>query len=302
MRPCATIGATSSRYTSENNMGNLGFHCHNLDLFDEMIVGKGLRRGEFYNLTAGELPRLKRLIRRHKLEWSIHAPLIQLDWYPKPPTWSFLCDMDADKRGLTVKMITLTMEQADEFGAEYVVVHFPSPTSEESDEGGSKVKAIAWKSCDRLAELSVKKSIPIHVEGVGASPLINAEFLKSVLKEYSPPLQYCFDTAHMHLAAIHNGFDLYAFEAEILLYLGSVHLWNTRSKDDYVAFRHIPVHPSQSAEDGWVDIARVLQIMGSARNSLPIIFESDRPYPKALGDYSYGEGVQWVKKLLETLS
>jgi len=302
MRPCATIGATSSRYTSENNMGNLGFHCHNLDLFDEMIVGKGLRRGEFYNLTAGELPRLKRLVTRHKLEWSIHAPLIQLYWYPKPPTWSFLCDMDADKRELTMKMITLTMEQADEFGAEYVVVHFPSPTSEESDEGGSKVKAIAWKSCDLIAELSVKKSIPIHVEGVGASPLINAEFLKSVLKEYSPPLQYCFDTAHMHLAAIHNGFDLYAFEAEILLYLGSVHLWNTRSKDDYVAFRHIPVHPSQSAEDGWVDIARVLQIMGSARNSLPIIFESDRPYPKALGDYSYGEGVQWVKKLLETLS
>jgi len=302
MRPCATIGATSSRYTSENNMGNLGFHCHNLDLFDEMIVGKGLRRGEFYNLTAGELPRLKRLIRRHKLEWSIHAPLIQLDWYPKPPTWSFLCDMDADKRELTMKMITLTMEQADEFGAEYVVVHFPSPTSAESDEGGSKVKAIAWKSCDRLAGLSVKRSIPIHVEGVGASPLINAEFLKSVLKEYSPPLQYCFDTAHTHLAAIHNSFDLYAFEAEILPYLGSVHLWNTRSKDDYVAFRHIPVHPSQSAEDGWVDIARVLQIMGSARNSLPIIFESDRLYPEALGDYSYGEGVQWVKKLLETLS
>jgi sugar phosphate isomerase/epimerase len=283
-------------------MGNLGFHCHNLDFFDEMIIGQGLSRGEFYNLTAGELPRLKRLIGRHKLEWSIHAPLIQLDWYPKPPTWSFLCDVDSDKRELTMKMITLTMEQADEFGAEYVVVHFPSPTSEESDEGGSKVQTIAWKSCDRLTELSFKKSIPIHVEGVGASTLINAEFLKSVLKEYSPPLQYCFDTAHTHLAAMHNGFDLYAFEAELLPYLGSAHLWNVRSKDDYVAFRHIPVHPSQSAEGGWVDIARVLQIMGPARNSLPIIFESDRLYPKALGDYSYGEGVQWVKKLLETLS
>jgi hypothetical protein len=42
--------------------------------------------------------------------------------------------------------------------------------------------------------------------------------------------------------------------------------------------------------------------MGSARNALPIIFESDRLYPKALGDYGYGEGVQWVKELLETLS
>jgi len=283
-------------------MSNLGFHCHDLDRFDEMIIGNGLRRGEFFSLPARELPRLKRLLRRHNLEWSIHAPLIQLDWYPRPLTWSFLCDTDRDKRELTMKMITLTMEQADEFGAEYVVVHFPSPTSEESDEGGSKVEAIARKSCDRLAELSLKRGIPIHVEGVGASSLINAGFLKSVLKEYSPPLRYCFDTAHTHLAAIHNGFDLYAFEAELLPYLGSAHLWNVRSKDDYLAFRHIPVHPSQSAGDGWVDIARVLQIMGSIRNSLPIIFESERLYPEELGNYDYGEGVQWVKKLLETLS
>ena len=283
-------------------MSNLGFHCHNLDLFDEMIIGNSLHRGEFYNLAAGELPRLKRLLRRHNLEWSIHAPLIQLDWYPRPPTWSFLCDLDSDKRDLTMKMINLTMEQADELGAEYVVAHFPSPSSEESDESGPKVEAIARKSCDRLAELSVKRGIPIHVEGVGASPLINAGFLKSVLKEYSPPLSYCFDTAHTHLAAIKNEFDLYAFEAELLPYLGSVHLWNVRSKDDYLAYRHIPVHPSQTTKDGWVDIARVLEIIGQDRNSFPIIFESDRLYPEALGNYDYHEGVQWVKKLLQTLS
>ena len=283
-------------------MSNLGFHCHNLDLFDEMIIGNGLRRGEFYNLIPVELPRLKRLLMRHNLAWSIHAPLIQLDWYPQPPTWSFLCDVDRDKRELTMKMITLTLEQAAEFGAEYVVVHFPSPTSEESDEGGPKVEAIARKSCDQLAELSLKRDIPIHVEGVGASALINAGFLRSVLQEYSPPLKYCFDTAHTHLAAIKNGFDLYALETELLPYLGSAHLWNVRSKDDYLAYRHIPVHPSQSAKDGWVDIARVLQIMGPAANSLPLIFESERFYPQALGNYNYVEGVQWVKKLLETLS
>jgi sugar phosphate isomerase/epimerase len=283
-------------------MSNLGFHCHNLDLFDEMIIGNGLRRGEFFSLPPGELPRLKRLLRLNNLEWSIHAPLIQLEWYPRPLTWSFLCDVDRDKRELTMKMITLTMEHADEFGAEYVVVHFPSPTSAESDEGEAKVEAIAWQSCDRLAELSLKRGIPIHFEGVGASALINAGFLKRVLQEYSPRLRYCFDTAHTHLAATQNGFDLYAFEAELLSYLGSVHLWNIRSKADYLAFRHIPVHPSQRVEDGWVDIALVLQTMGSIKNSLPIIFESERFYPEALGNYNYTEGVQWVKKLLGTLS
>jgi sugar phosphate isomerase/epimerase len=281
-------------------MSNLGFHCHNLDLFDEMIISNGLRRGEFYNLPAGELPRLKRLIERHNLKWSIHASLVQLDWYPQPPTWSFLCDPDKDKRESTMKMITLSMEQADEFGAEYLVVHFPSPISEEHNENKAKFESIARKSCDRLAELSLKRKIPIQVEGVGATPLINAEFLTPLLKDYSPPLRYCFDTAHMQLASLSNGFDLYDFERELLPYFGSVHLWNTRGKQDYMAYRHIPVHPSQSAAEGWVDIARVLEIIGSLKSSLPIIFESDRIYPEMLGEFDYREGVKWVKDLVGT--
>lgn len=281
-------------------MSNLGFHCHNLDLFDEMIIGNGLSRGEFYNLRANELPRLKRLIKKHNLKWSIHVPLVQLDWYPQPPTWSFLCDPDKDKRELTMKMIMLSMEHAEELGAEYMVVHFPSPISEEHNENKAKLESIARKSCDRLAELSLKRKIPVHVEGVGTTPLINAGFLTPLLKDYAPPLHYCLDTAHTQLASLSNDFDLYDFEKELLPYLGSVHLWNTRGKHDYAAYRHIPVHPSQSAAEGWVDIAKVLKIMGSAKSSLPIIFESDRLYPEALGEFDYREGVKWVKDLVET--
>jgi sugar phosphate isomerase/epimerase len=265
-----------------------------------MILGNGLSRGEFYNLRATEFPRLKRLIGKHKLAWSIHAPLVQLDWYPQPPTWSFLCDPDSDKRELTMKMIMLSIEHAEELGAEYMVVHFPSPISEEHNENKAKLESIARKSCDRLAELSLKRKVPIHVEGVGATPLINAEFLTPLLEDYAPPLHYCFDTAHTQLASLSNDFDLYDFEKELLPYLGSVHLWNTRGKHDYVAYRHIPVHPSQSAAEGWVDIANVLKIMGSAKSSLPIIFESDRLYPEKLGEFDYREGVKWVKDLVET--
>jgi sugar phosphate isomerase/epimerase len=282
-------------------MSNLGFHCNRLDLLDDMIIGNGLKRGEFYNLPSDDLARLGKLIDRYKLAWSIHAPLIQLDWYPKPPTWSFLCDEDGDNRELTMKMINLTINHAAEFGAEYVVVHFPSPASHTPVENlEEKIKAIAWKSCERLAELSVKRRVILHIEGVGASPLINAEFLTLVLKEYSPPLKYCFDTAHSYLAAQSNDFDLYEFEKELLPYIGSVHLWNTRGKDDYNAYRHIPVHPSQSVDEGWVDIARVLRILGSKGKSLPLIFESDRLYPETLGKYDYREGVKWVKELLAT--
>jgi len=282
-------------------MSKLGFHCHQTDILEEIIGGNGLNRGEFYNLPADDLPKLRRLIQYHNLDWSIHAPLIQLGWYPQPPTWSFLCDVDRDNRELTMKMIILTMDQAEEYGAEYVVVHFPSPTSDASGESEAKLEEIAWRSCERLAELSFKRGIPIHIEGVGQSRLINAEFLSAVLKEYSP-LRYCFDTAHAHLAALDNGFDLYDFEVGLLPYLGSIHLWNTRNRDDYLAFRHIPIHPSQRVEDGWVDIARVLHSLDPDKDSLPIIFESEPAYPEALGDYDYREGVKWVKELLETSS
>ncbi|MEE8470663.1 MAG: TIM barrel protein [Dehalococcoidia bacterium] len=282
-------------------MNNLGFHCHQLDILEEITVGNGLGRSEFYNLPSDELPRLKQLIERHRLEWSIHTPLIQLDWYPQPPTLSFLCDVDRDNRELTMKMITLTMEQAEEFGAEYVVAHLPSPASDASGESVAKLEDIARRSCERLAELSLKKNVPIHIEGVGASHLINAEFISAVLEEFSP-LRYCFDSAHSYLAALDNGFDLYDFETELLPYLGSVHLWNIRGWEDYLAFRHIPIHPSQRAEDGWIDIARVLRALGPGKSSLPIIFESERSYPEELGGYDYREGVEWAKKLLETSS
>jgi sugar phosphate isomerase/epimerase len=282
-------------------MSNLGFHCNRLELFEEMVLGNGLKRAELYNLHSDDLPQLRKLIDKHKLAWSIHAPLIQLDWYPRPPTWSFLCDEDSDNRELTMKMIRLTVNHAEEFGAEYIVVHFPSPAAHTPTENlGQKIRAIAWKSCDRLAELSLKRGVTIHAEGVGATPLINAEFLTSVLKEYSPPLKYCFDTAHSYLAAQSNSFDLYEFERALLPYLGSVHLWNIRGKEDYDAYRHIPVHPSQRAEEGWADIARILKILGDRAKSLPVIFESDRIYPEALGKYDYREGVKWVKELLAT--
>lgn len=282
-------------------MNNLGFHCHDVDVLEEVVVGNGLERGEFYNLPGGVLPELTRLIEHHRLKWSIHAPLVQLDWYPQPPTWSFLCDVDKDSRELTMKMVSLTVEQAGDLGAEYVVVHFPSPASDASDESEAKLKDIARRSCDLLAELSLKRNVPIHVEGVGQSDLINGEFLVMVLKEFSI-LRCCFDTAHALLAANHNDLDLYELEMELLPYLGSMHLWNTRGREDYLAFHHVPVHPSQSADEGWVDIPRVLAALGSARHSLPIIFESERFYPEALGNHDYREGVEWVKELLATSS
>jgi len=280
-------------------MSSLGFHCHGLDHLEDMIIGNGLHRGEFYNLDVEELPALRKLIQSHNLKWSIHSPLVKLDWYPQPPTWSFLCDISKENRELTMKMVTLTMEHAQEFGAEYVVVHFPTPTSDASGESQNKLESMARKSCEWLANLSLKRSVPIHIEGVGASTLLNAEFLCNVLAEYTT-IRYCFDTAHAFLASLQDSFDYYSFAQEISPYLGSVHLWNTRGTDDYLSFRNIPVHPSQSPDDGWADIPRALAALNATRSHLALIFESLPYYPPELGNHDYRDGIKWVESLLAT--
>ncbi|HAZ31930.1 MAG TPA: hypothetical protein DCY61_04465 [Dehalococcoidia bacterium] len=279
-------------------LGNdLGFHCNRLQYLGEAITENGLSRGEFYNFPSEEAPGLRRALLSTNLARSIHAPLIRPDWYPDPPTWSFLCDVDKDSRDRTFRMITESLAHAEDIGAEYIVVHFPTPCADAAGEKQATLESIAWKSCDQLAEISMKRGTPIHIEGLGNSPYLTTGFLGQALSQY--PLRYCFDAGHMHLASQTNDFDLYEFAAGIASFVGSVHLWNNRGSDDYLTFRHIPVHPSQDPGEGWADIRKLLEIL---RPSCPVIFESPLSYPEALGNHDYRDGVKWVKEILATSS
>lgn len=277
----------------------LGFHCNTLYHLDEALAGNGLSRGEFYNFPPKDVAPLKKQILSRNLARSIHAPLVKPDWYPDPPTWSFLCDVDTDSRNRTFKMILQTLDHAEDMGAEYVVVHFPTPSTDANGESPAKLRDIARRSAEQLAELSVKRDIPLHIEGLGNSPYLDLDdgFLIGMLSQY--PLPYCFDTGHMHLASKLNRFDLYEFAQRIAPFVGSAHLWNNRGHDDYQTFRHIAVHPSQDPERGWADIKRLLDILG---RSHPAILENPLSYPRALGDHDYRDGVKWVKELWTTSS
>lgn len=280
----------------------LGFHCHALEHFEPAIIGHGLHRGEFYHFPGGDLPELKQEILRHGLAVSIHAPLVKPPWYPNPPTWSFLCDVEEADRQLTMKMIAETMELARSFKAEYVVVHFPVPlTPSFAEVSYERQHEIAWQSAAELAELAIKNGVAVHLEGFGPSPFLTVEFLSAILTQF-PCLRYCFDAGHMNIAAQRDGFHLYRFAERLAPYVGSIHLWNGRSIEDYMQFRHIPVHPSQRPEEGWVDIAWVLRSILPGSPSCPVILESGLRYPQALGNYNISEGVEWVKELVATLS
>jgi len=273
-----------------------------MERFREVILDNGLKRGEFYHLTPETLPWLKREIRDHELAMSIHCPLVKPEWYPEPPTWSFLCDVERERRELNLRMIRETMAMARDFGAEYVVVHFPCPPSTGvNDKSYVELKEIALESAHRLALLSEEYGTPIHIEGFGPSPFLAVEFIAEVITSFTV-LHYCFDTGHMNLSAQRDGFDLCRFAEQIAPYVGSVHLWNNRGMDDYLSFHHIPVHPSQNPAQGWADIARILETIARGRPFLPLIIESPPWYPRALGNQDYRDGVRWIKELLETLS
>lgn len=281
---------------------NLGFHCHRLSHVEERILANGLSRGEFYHIPPSELRPIREMLSRHGLAASIHCPLVKPPWYPEPPTWAFLCDRDPEKRELNFRMVEQTVEMAGDFGAQYVVVHFPSPPSTgAADMSHDEMRRIAWASGERLADLSQRYGMPLHVEGFGPSPLLGADFIVALLNAF-PPLRYCYDTGHMNIAAERDGLDVYDFLERVAPHVGSIHLWNTRGIDDYMHFHHIPVHPSQHPDDGWADIARILRQVVTERHSLPLVFESQTAYPRALGARDYRDGVRWIRELLTTSS
>ncbi len=278
---------------------NLGYHCNRLNHVQDRILDLGLDRGEFYNLEPRHEGTIRGLVREHRLKASIHCPLVMLEWYPKPPTWAFLCDRDPDRRLLNLRMVQDTLERAGDLGAEYVVVHFPSPDSTGAMLSYGEARDIAWRSAEDLARLRERYGVSIFIEGFGPSPLLSPAFLGEVLTTFQA-LRYCFDTGHISIAARRDGFDYYVFAEAMAPHLGSIHLWNTRGMADYQAYRHIPVHPCQRAEAGWVDVPRVLRALRSKWPDVPVILESAAAYPADLGDYDFRDGVRWVKQLLET--
>ncbi|MFW6125846.1 MAG: sugar phosphate isomerase/epimerase family protein, partial [Chloroflexota bacterium] len=237
---------------------DLGFHCHRLSHIEERILPNGLTRGEFYHFPGEQIPLLEQSISRYDLAASVHCPLVKPSWYPEPPTWAFLCDSDRDKRELNLRMVKETLEMAAKLGIEYVVVHFPSPPSHDAgDKTYEERRDIVWDSARRLADLSERYAVPVHIEGFGPSPFLHADFIVELLSALSP-LRYCYDTGHMHIAAQRDGIDAQGFLQDVAPYIGSMHVWNTRGLKDYMQFRHIPVHPSQHPEEGWADIAGIV--------------------------------------------
>jgi sugar phosphate isomerase/epimerase len=276
----------------------LGFHCENPAEIRERVIANRLSYVELYNIQTSNVPEISRLLTRHGLKVGVHCPLILPDWYPYAPIASFLLgDAGAELKELTLRLIAQTLHDSQRLRAEYVVVHFPKPAP--APQGRSQWvpdRELAWDSVEQLAHLARQFQIRICIEGFGERPFLSADYLLDVLLAF-PELSYCFDTGHMHLAALRGVFDYSSFLERLAPRIGSVHLWNTRGPQDYAQYSHLPVHPSQRSQTGWADIGQTIRVIREGNPDAVFIFEHGTRFPSAF-DMNYREGVSWVRELL----
>jgi len=279
-------------------MDPLSIHCNRLSHLQDRLVALDFRRAELYNFKPEHLPAVKAFISERGITPSIHCPLRQAPWYPYPVTWSFLStDVHREEREMSFELIAGSLQDAVDFGAAYVVVHYPTPASPEAGQLSAREQhAIAWDSAQRLQQLSVSYEVPICIEGFGPSPFMESGFIVAVL-EACPSLRYCFDTGHMALMAQRDGLDYFGFLEEVAAYVGCVHIWNTRGMEDYRAYHHLPPHPALRPADGWVDMERVVRTVRTASPEAVFVLEHSGEMPPEFG-LDYREGIAWFKSLV----
>ncbi|HHT9118435.1 MAG TPA: sugar phosphate isomerase/epimerase family protein [Candidatus Hypogeohydataceae bacterium YC38] len=256
------------------------------------LINLGLGRYEVFDHPADGLLPLKRFLAEKNLPFGIHTPLCRPSYFPYTPVTSFLLSEDPEKRRLSLDLIEDTTRHARDWGAEYIVCHF---TWREDTQDRQKALRLASQSAQRLSELSQAYSLPINIEYAGYSNAFYEprEFIE-VLSPY-PNLGICMDTGHAFICSRLRGRN-YLRDIEVLApYARSMHLWNTKSLEHWKVNKHVPLHPSQRPEEGWIDIKRTLEVVLGHNKEIKIIFEYS---VDGMSD-EIKEGFQWVRGIVD---
>ncbi|MFN3466787.1 MAG: sugar phosphate isomerase/epimerase family protein, partial [Candidatus Brocadiales bacterium] len=153
----------------------------------------------------------------------------------------------------------------------------------------------AEQTCHRLAEMSRSYGIPIHAEFTSYSHAFHrpSQFIETVGAH--PELGICIDMGHTFLGAQQRNKN-YFKDIEVLApHARSMHLWNAINFEHYKKHGHVPLHPSQRPNEGWIDVERVLEAVLSVNREVNIIFE----YPAKEVTREIQEGFDWVKGIVE---
>ena len=261
------------------------------------ILHKGLGRVEAFDFAREGLGQLRSILNNLHTEgtgsFSFHAPVPRPEYFPFSGVTSFLLNEDPANRQLSLRLLEDTLKQAREWGAEYVVCHLTYRLADTQDE--RKAMRLAEQACHRLAEMSRSYSVPIHAEFTSYSNAFHkpSQFIEMVGAH--PELGICIDMGHAFLGAQQRNRN-YLKDIEALApHARSMHLWNARDFEHYKKHGHVPLHPSQRPQKGWIDVERVLEVVLSASEGVNIIFE----YPAKEVTREVQEGFDWAKGIVD---
>jgi len=239
---------------------------------------KGLFRGlghielcDFANEDLGGLEAtLAQLSSEGYRTFSFRAPMPRPGFFPWHGETCFLLSPDRANRELYARLLQETLEQAREWGARYAVTPLThAPTDTEDPELAVDLARGATK---RLALFSRDFGVPVDVAYNAYTPSFNragqfAEFIGA-----HPELGISLDVGDAYLGALKNERDYLEDIEELAPLTRSLRLWNTQGPEHFAEHGKQPLHPSQSPEEGWIDIRRILEIVLEQNPSVTVVF------------------------------
>jgi sugar phosphate isomerase/epimerase len=229
---------------------------------------------------------------------SLHHPFIApFESHGRRESSQFL-DTDRDLRELSFRWLADSLAKAGGLGAEFVVTHLNHGEGVEERE---RAVELARAAVARFAEMAAaagaagetkSSPTPVQVEFLGYHPALHepADFAE-LLAEH-PEVRLCLDSGHLHRWGQIHRRDPYAAAELLAPLVGSLHLWNVSSAEEYREKGHMPVHPSQSVADGYVDVARIVRTVLAANPQGTVIFEPS--VPEGMSAEFIAEGMAWV--------
>ena len=260
------------------------------------LLHRGLGRVEFFDYARRDLEALAAALQGLAGEghpcFSFHAPIVRPPYFPFPGEACFFLNQDPAKRALSFRLLADTLGEAKRWGAEYVVTHLtygPSDTPERP-----LAARLAREACDRMAGLSRESGVAIDVEFAAYSEAFDRpeDFLAVVTGH--PELGICLELGHAFLGAEQRRRDFLGDIALLAPWARSMHLWNTKGEDHKRGFGHVPLHPSQTPAEGWIDIECVLDAVLERNPSVRIIYE----YPVVAVTPEIQAGYDWIAAMV----
>jgi sugar phosphate isomerase/epimerase len=259
----------------------------------ERTLNPALHGCETFDFAPADLAALRERL-RSRPAFSVHAPLPTPPDYPGSPVTSFLLDPDPFKRQVSLDMLQRTIELAAEWQALHVVVHFGGLHSDGLS--ARSVHELADRTAAQLDAWAAVYGVALHIEYAAYNPsFATPQELADLVSRY-PGLDVCLDVGHLRVGAQMLGLDEWQAAQVLAPHTRSMHLWTLRDRRDVRRYHHVPVHPSLTPDDGWIDIPAMLDLVLAHHPDAKIVFE---PHPAYNPDPGWqAEGIEWVRELV----